>query len=124
MDEWLKNNSKYFTMENVFTKLTYAKVKTAMINKAGLLETQLNNYIKDNISKDECFSFGKKYNQIKSIKPFKSDISYISFSDFLEHEQELTKQLTGKIYIITVTMDNPKLLELTKSEHNSWICIY
>ncbi|WP_341788824.1 MULTISPECIES: N-acetylmuramoyl-L-alanine amidase-like domain-containing protein [unclassified Rickettsia] len=118
MDEWLKNNSKYLTMENVFANLPYAKVKTAMINKAGLLETQINNYIKDNVSRDECFSFGEKYNQIKSIKPFKSDISYISFTDFLEHKQELTKQFAGKIYLMVMTMDNPKLLELTKSEHN------
>ncbi|MCC8377476.1 MAG: DUF1460 domain-containing protein [Rickettsia endosymbiont of Graphium doson] len=160
MDEWLKNNSKYLTMENVFANLPYTKVKTAMINKAGLLETQINNYIKDNVSKDECFSFGEKYNQIKSIKPFKSDISYISFTDFLDHEQELTKQLVNKtqlnsesfrqdefkdepaerikireqrrmsknslgssflndaVYLMVMTMDNPKLLELTKSEHN------
>ncbi|HJD62416.1 MAG TPA: DUF1460 domain-containing protein [Rickettsia endosymbiont of Degeeriella rufa] len=118
MDEWLKNNSKYLTMKNVFVNLPYAKVKTAMINKAGLIETQINNYIKDNVSKDECFSFGEKYNQIKSIKPFKSDISYISFTDFLDHEQELTKQFVGKIYLMVMTIDNPKLLELTKSEHN------
>jgi|GEM_PF-6395135 len=119
MDEWLKNNNEYFTMENVFAELPYAKVKTAMINKAGLLETQIANYVKDNLPEAERLKFTEKYsNQIKSIKPFKSDISYISFNDFLEHEQELTKQLVDKIHIITIIMDNPKLLELTKSEHN------
>ncbi|HJD56069.1 MAG TPA: DUF1460 domain-containing protein [Rickettsia endosymbiont of Pyrocoelia pectoralis] len=119
MDEWLKNNSKYFTIKNMMANLPYAKVKTANINKAGLLETQITNYAKDNLPEAERSEFTEKYNnQIKSIKPFKSDISYISFTDFLEHEQELTKQLEGKIYIITVIMNNPKLLELTKSEHN------
>jgi len=123
MDEWLKNNSKYFTIENVFVNLPYAKVKTATINKAGLLETQITKYAKDNLPdnlpESERLKFTEKYsNSIKSIKPFKSDISYISFSDFLEHKQELTKQLAGKVYIITITMDNPKLLELTKTEHN------
>lgn len=119
MDEWLKNNSKYFTLKNVFADLSYAKIKTAKINKAGLLETQITNYAKDNLPESERLEFTKKYNdEIKSIKPFNSDIPFISFTDFLEHEQELTKQLANKIYIITIIMDNPKLLELTKSEHN------
>lgn len=119
MDEWLKNNDKYFTFKNVLADLPYAKVKTANINKAGLLETQITSYANDNLSEIERSSFIKNYtDSIKLIKPFKSDISYISFADFLEHEEELTKQLEGKIYIIIITIDNRKLLELTKSEHN------
>ncbi|XVN41177.1 MAG: DUF1460 domain-containing protein [Rickettsia endosymbiont of Argas persicus] len=106
-------------MENIFAELPYAKVKTAMINKAGLLETQIANYAKDNLPENERSAFTEKYNsQIKSIKPFKSDISYITFTDFLEHKQVLTKQLKGKIYLIIIMIDNPELLELTKSEHN------
>ncbi|MGX6960595.1 MAG: N-acetylmuramoyl-L-alanine amidase-like domain-containing protein [Rickettsia endosymbiont of Pentastiridius leporinus] len=119
MDEWLENNSKCFTMKNILENLPYAKVKTAMINKAGLLETQIADYASNNLPEAERSKFVKNYTYlIKSIKPFKSDISYISFADFLKHAEELTKQLKDKLYIIVITIDNPKLLELTESEHN------
>lgn len=118
MDEWLRNN-KNIIGENVFEKLSYAKLKNAKINKPGLLEKQIKNYADKSLNESQRQQFIDKYkNLINDSTTFESSIKYISFSDFLLYEKELTQDLQGKIYIITILMDNPELLALTGSEHN------
>lgn len=118
MDEWLRNN-KNIIGENVFAKLNYSKLKSAKINKAGLLKNQIKNYADKTLNESQCQQFIDKYNNlVNNSTPYESSIKYISFSDFLLHQKELTQDLQEKIYIITIIMDNPKLLELTGSEHN------
>jgi hypothetical protein len=116
--EWLKHNAGIIG-HNVVEKLAYAKTKTAKINKAALLETQISDYAEKYLPSDERAEFAAKYyQQLKDISPVDSTISYISFADFLKHQESLSKKLKNNIYLFLMIMDNPKMLELTKSEHN------
>ncbi|AIL65447.1 hypothetical protein NOVO_05380 [Rickettsiales bacterium Ac37b] len=116
--EWLKSNANIIGI-NAFANLAYTKHKIALIDKAGLLNTQLHNYAKKYIPQNQHINFFNKYQKpLEIMEPINSAISYITFSDFLTHEKTLTKKLGNKIYLFVMIMDNPKMLELTKSEHN------
>ncbi|MFV9876220.1 MAG: N-acetylmuramoyl-L-alanine amidase-like domain-containing protein [Rickettsiales endosymbiont of Dermacentor nuttalli] len=116
--EWLKHNSSIIG-KNVFSNLDYTRHKTALINKSGLLDTQLHNYAEKYMPKNQHINFFNKYKKsLVEVKPIYSNVNYITFSDFLSCERVLTKKLKGKIYLFVMIMDNPKMLELTNSDHN------
>lgn len=116
--EWLSYNANIIGV-NAFANLAYTKNKTALINKSGLLNTQLHNYAEKYLPLKQHLNFFNKYQKsLDTIKPALSKISYITFSDFLTHEKTLTNRLGNKIYLFVMMMDNPKMLELTNSEHN------
>jgi hypothetical protein len=116
--EWLKCNS-HIIIGNAFSHLAYAQEKLVTLNKGGLLEKQIGNYAEKYIEPKKQAEFKNKYlTKLQQLKPEKSAISYIKFADFLKYEAQLNEKLQGKIYIFAMVMDNPKLIEITNSDHN------
>ncbi|MFN7038521.1 MAG: N-acetylmuramoyl-L-alanine amidase-like domain-containing protein [Alphaproteobacteria bacterium] len=116
--EWIKSNSN-FIVGNIAEELPYAKTKTVKLDKKALLENQLQNYATKYVKEENKTKFLNKFkNELEKFTPVDSTVKYISFNDFLSHKNELIEKLKGKIYIFALVMNNPKLIEITKSDHN------